>query len=92
MITDVDCDCICDYLNLSMPALALYGFDACARFTSFPFASSPWTLLPRRQGMGPTCLSALLYSEFGRRLICVAETLSLRARIPVRVLFRSPDF
>jgi len=29
MIPDVDCDCIrrCDYLNLSMPAPAVYGFS-----------------------------------------------------------------
>jgi hypothetical protein len=59
-------------LNLSMPARAVYGFVAWAR-PQITYASSSWTLLPRRQGMGPTCLSALHYSEFGRRRICVVE-------------------
>ncbi len=49
-------------------------------------ASSLWPLPRCHQRMSPTCLSALLYSEIGRLWICRAETLSLRARIAVRVI------
>jgi hypothetical protein len=75
-----------------MPALALYGFVACARsqvFLSPPHVPGPYLAAAKAWVLRAYPRS---YSEFGRRLICVAETLSLRARTPVRVLFRSPDF
>jgi hypothetical protein len=73
LIPDVDCDCICDHLNLSMPAPAVYGFfESVAPSQVFlsPLKYFDPTALPPRHGSYVLIRAPLLGVRTASDLCC----------------------